>query len=350
MQVCRGCCLMSESWPMKLRNKPVTGHSVLLQGLISAFLLLLPSVLLADEDTSHQAQQLINAMSKASKELNYDGIFVYQRGSQIEAMRLIHKADTDGEHERMVSLTGHAREVIRDGQSVTCIFPENRSVMVKRNQPKQLLAAQLPQPIEKIADFYGFAVSGKDRIADRSTWVVNIVPKDDYRYGYQLWIDEETKLLLKSELRDNSGRPIEQILFTHLDVVDHISPDLLKPSISGPGYTWYSGSAEDTPVSVNNTEWAVLSMPRGFSQSDHEIQALAEGYMPVEHMVYSDGLAMVSVFIEKIDKESNEIRGVSRMGGVNTYATYSNGYQVTAVGEVPLKTVQSMATSVVQNR
>jgi len=341
---------MSESWPMKLRNKPVTDHSVLLQGLVSAFLIILPPGLLADEDTSHQAQQLINAMSKASKELNYDGIFVYQRGSQIEAMRLIHKADTDGEHERMVSLTGHAREVIRDGQSVTCIFPENRSVMVKRNQPKQLLAAQLPQPVEKIADFYGFAVSGKDRIADRSTWVVNIVPKDDYRYGYQLWIDEETKLLLKSELRDNSGRPIEQILFTHLDVVDHISPDLLKPSISGPGYTWYSGSAEDTPVSVHNTEWAVLSMPRGFSQSDHEIQALAEGYMPVEHMVYSDGLAMVSVFIEKIDKESNEIRGVSRMGGVNTYATYSNGYQVTAVGEVPLKTVQSMATSVVQNR
>jgi len=289
-------------------------------------------------------------MSKASKELNYDGIFVYQRGNQMESMRLIHKADTDGEHERMVSLTGLAREVIRDGKSVTCIFPENRSVMVKRNQPKKLLAAQLPQPIEKIADFYGFAVSGKDRIADRSTWVVNIVPKDDYRYGYQLWIDEETKLLLKSELKDNSGRPIEQILFTHLDVVDNISPDLLKSSISGPGYTWYSGSAEDTPVNINNTGWAVMSMPGGFSQSDHEIQALAEGSMPVEHMVYSDGLAMVSVFIEKLDKESDEIRGVSRMGGVNTYATYTNGYQVTAVGEVPLKTVQSMATSVIQNR
>jgi sigma-E factor negative regulatory protein RseB len=335
---------------MKLRNKSVTDHGILLQGLVFVFLIAPLAVLLAEEDSSHQAQQLINAMSKASKDLNYDGIFVYQRGNQMESMRLIHKADSDGEHERMVSLTGYAREVIRDGNSVTCIFPENRSVMVKRNQPKQLLAAQLPQPIEKIADFYGFTVSGKDRIADRSTWIVNIVPKDDYRYGYQLWIDEETKLLLKSELKDNSGRPIEQILFTHLDVVDNISPDLLKPSISGPGYTWYSGSAEDTPVSVNNTGWAVMSMPKGFSQSDHEIQALAEGRMPVEHMVYSDGLAMVSVFIEKIEKEVEEVRGISRMGGVNAYATYSNGYQVTAVGEVPQKTVQSMAISVVHNK
>lgn len=139
---------------MKLRNNPATNHSVLLYGLVYAFLSSFPSVILAAEDTSHQAQQLINEMSRASKELNYDGIFVYQRDGRMETMRLIHKADTNGEHERMVSLTGQAREVIRDGKSVTCIFPENRSVMVKRNQPKQFLAAQLPQPIEQIADFY----------------------------------------------------------------------------------------------------------------------------------------------------------------------------------------------------
>lgn len=336
---------------MKLRNKsPTAGHGAFLRNLVIAYLSILSPILLAEEDTSLQAQELINSMSRATRTLNYDGIFVYQRGNQMETMRLIHRADSDGEQERMISLTGNAREVIRDGESVTCILPENRSVMVKRNQPKQLLAAQLPQPIEKIAAFYGFAVSGKDRVADRPVWVVNITPKDDYRYGYQLWIDEETNLLLKSELKDNSGQPIEQILFTHLDVVDDISPELLKSSISGPGYTWYSGSAEDSPVNINNAGWMVLSMPGGFSQRDHEIQALAEGHMPVEHMVYSDGLAMVSVFIEKLAEESDNIRGISRMGGVNAYASYSNGYQVTAVGEVPQKTVRLMATSVVQNR
>jgi sigma-E factor negative regulatory protein RseB len=335
---------------MKLRNNSISGHGVILHGLIYALLSVLSPAILANEDTSLQAQQLINEMSRASKELNYDGIFVYQRDGRMETMRLIHKAGAEGEQERMVSLTGQAREVIRDGKSVTCILPENRSVMVKRNQPKQFLAAQLPQPIETIADFYSFSVTGKDRVAGRSTWIVDIFPRDEYRYGYQLWIDEETKLLLKSELIDNTGRPIEQILFTQLDVVDNISPDLLKPSINGQGYTWYSGSAEDTPVRANNTGWQVTTMPRGFSQRDHEIQALAEGNIPVEHMVYSDGLAMVSVFIEKIDNEPDQIRGVSRKGGVNAYATYTDGYQVTAVGEVPQKTVQLMATSVVQNR
>lgn len=335
---------------MKLRNKFVIPHRLGIHVLLPVLLISLPLPLPAEQDTSDNARQLINEMSRASRELNYDGVFVYRRDRLMDTMRLIHKADKNGEQERMVSLTGYAREVIRNNKSVTCIFPDNHAVMVEKSRPRKLLAAQLPEPIEKIADFYSFSIGGKDRVAGRNSLIVNIVPKDDFRYGYQIWIDDKSRLLLKSELKDNAGRPVEQILFTHLDVVDEIPAQLLKPAISGKGYTWYSDSSEEIPVMSGAHIWTVMDMPDGFSLSDYEKQSITDNTMPVEHMIYSDGLAMVSVFIEKIMNEPDRMQGASNMGGVNAFATYANGYQITAVGEVPQKTVQLMANSVIQNK
>ena len=335
---------------MKLRNKLKTHDSLMLHGFIIFSLLSLSSVLSAEEDTSVQARQLINEMSRASRELNYDGIFVYRRGSRMDTMRLIHKFDGEGEHERMVALTGIAREVIRDKKSVTCIFPDNQRVMVEKSRPRKFLASKLPEPIEKIADYYSFSVAGKDRVAGKSTWIINITPNDDFRYGYQLWVDEDSKLLMKSEISDGSGWPVEQILFTQLDIVDDIPTQLLKPAISGKDYTWYDLAASELPVQATTSIWTVREMPAGFNLTNYDKQAVSTNQVPMEHMIYSDGLAMVSVFVEKINDEPDQLRGASRMGGVNAFATISNGYQITAVGEVPQKTVQLMANSVVQGQ
>ena len=328
-------------------------RSFLLGSLFPALLLSLPAH--ADDtntatDTSGEARRLINAMSGAGRQLNYDGIFVYRHGSRIDTMRIIHKADGNKEQERLVSLTGFAREVIRDSESVTCYFPDNHAVMVEKSRPKKFLSTQLPEPIERIAGYYAFSVGGKDRVAGRPTWIVNIVPRDDYRYGYQLWIDEETKLMLKSELKDDSGWPVEQILFTNIAFLSAVPPELLKPAISGKGYTWYNNSVMSASVASDKSAWEVTSLPNGFMLSSREQQDAAENKLPLVHMVYSDGLAMVSVFIEKIDGQPGQIPGSSKIGGVNTFATYANGYQVTAVGEVPQKTVRLMVNSVVQNR
>lgn len=334
---------------MKPRNNQFSCHSLPSWWLVLIVALTFAPVISAEEDIP-RAQDLINEMSRASRQLNYDGIFVYRRGSRMDTMRIIHKSDADGEHERMVSLTGNAREVIRNNKSVTCIFPDNRAVMVENSRPRKFVAAKLPEPIEKVADYYNFTVAGRDRVAGRSTWVINIKPKDDFRYGYQLWVDEETKLLLKSELKDMSGTPIEQILFTQLQVVDEIPDRLLEPAISGKDYTWYVGSNEELPIHSATHVWTVIDLPAGFFMSDYEKQSINENTMPVEHLIYSDGLATVSVFVEKVENSPDIMRGASHMGGVNTFATQANGYQITAVGEVPLKTVQLMANSVIQNK
>jgi sigma-E factor negative regulatory protein RseB len=314
-----------------------------------ASLILLARPVAAEPDASREAQDLINRMSRAIRETSYEGVFVYARDGQMDSMRLIHRSANDGEYERMVSLTGMMREVIRDERSVTCIFPDNRAVLVEKSRPRKFVTA-LPEPIERIAAFYFFTLDGDERVAGRDAWVVTIHPRDDYRYGYQLWIDKESHLLLKSELRNKRGKALEQIMFTEIRIMDSVPDELLQPAVSGHDYTWYHhASAEPRAEGAPDGEWQVTWMPDGFTMGEHERQALLTSGDPVDHMVFSDGLASVSVFIEKL-AEPQMATGPSRMGGISAFARTLGSYQVTAVGEVPPLTVQRMANSVAMGR
>lgn len=300
------------------------------------------------QETQLSARELVNSMSNASRTLNYDGVFIYRRGQQMDTLRLIHKVGKDGETERLVSLTGHPREVIRNNRSVTCIFPDNQAIMVEKSRSQKLFSPQLPGPVEKFSKHYTISYTGDDRVAGKQTKIVSIQPKDTYRYGYRLWIGTGHHLLLKSELRNNAGHALEQIIFTHLDVLDDIPDEKLKPSISGKGYKWYdsSNAAPETASMTKKGNWQVKWMPTGFTMSNYEKQPIVTSNDPVDHMVYTDGLAMVSVFVEKMKKRSQFIPGPSKMGAVNAYVRSAGGYRITAVGEVPQATVHKMAISV----
>ena len=287
-----------------------------------------PVAVNAEAKSGQSARALINNMSNAVRNLNYDGVFIYQRGGQMNTLRLIHKADDNGEIEKLVSLTGSAREVIRDKQSVTCIFPDEQAVVVEKSRPRELLSSQLPKSTEKLAANYDFSIIGEDRIAGRLTWVVSIKPKDAYRYGYQFWIDQYNNFLLKSELRNRTGLLLEQIMFTQLEILDAVSDEMLKPSIVGTGYTWHNNLDENDQVNPEEGKWQVGWMPKGFSKNNHEMYPTADSKNPVDHLVYSDGLAMVSIFIEKLEATPEISSGLSKMGGVNTFARVANGYQV----------------------
>ena len=311
-----------------------------------AILLSLVCQPVAGETSPESARSLLKQMSEASRTLNYDGIFIYQRGGSTNTLRLIHKAGPDGGAERLVSLTGAAREVIRDREEVTCFFPDDQAVMVERSKPRELFATQLPRIMDKLLDNYHIQINGSDRVAGRNAWVVGIKPRDAFRYGYQFWIDKDNTLLLKSELRNRTGLLIEQIMFTQISVLDEVPGELLQPSISGKGYTWHNNSDKDDRIGLPHDGWQVGWMPNGFTKNNQETVPGARGNSQVKHLVYSDGLAMVSIFIEKLDTSRGLSTGLSRMGGVNAYARVANGYQVTAVGEVPQATVQRMANSV----
>ncbi len=299
------------------------------------------------EQTLPDAHILINEMSDASHKLNYDGIFMYRLQNQITSMRIIHKVDEDGVTEKLISLTGHPREVIRTDEQVKCYFPEKNELVIDESRIGKLVSSYLPNPIEKVSGFYMFEIAGENRIAGKEAWIVNIRPKDEYRYGYQLWIDKESKLLLKSDLKNKDGVSLEQVMFAQIEIGHFIDDELLKPT-----YKFAN------PILVNNIQhgevldsktklsWQMKSLPAGFNISEHAKQIMMTSENPVEHIIYSDGLAMVSVFVEKLGNNSKLKAGAARFGGVNTFATEVNGYQVTAVGEVPEKTVKLLANSI----
>lgn len=313
------------------------------------FLLLfsgLTNVAAMEQITSDTVQEWLSRVTRAGETLNYEGTFVYRHGNQMEAVHIIHKSDSDGEHERMVSLNGVAREVIRNNDNVTCILPDNKSVVVDNYGPETKLPS-IPSDLSQIGQHYDFIFEGYERIASRQARRVMIRPKDSFRYGYRLWIDDAFELLLSSELLDAQGNAIEQIMFTELRPYEKIDEGRLKPNIIGKEYTWVTDKDDkaSAPMPMDDG-WRAEKIPQGFMLSHRNKHHLPDNRMPVEHIVYTDGLAWVSVYIEKIDAQNESLQGASSMGAVNAYGRVMGNYHVTAVGEVPPSTVQLISSSV----
>ena len=291
---------------------------------------------------------LVDEMSNATHELNYDGIFVYRYDKQIDTMRIIHKKNKDGDvYERLVSLTGNNREIIRENDRIKYMFPENKVAIIEKSKIGQLISSYIPDPIQSISKFYVFNLVGQGRIAGLNAWIINIRPIDRFRYGYQLWIDKKSKLLLKSKLKNFQGVTLEQVMFAQLNVLKNIDDALLKSSFNEQNFTWINNTSDKTiTYDISRKKWIPSWIPKGFFMSKYTIDPMPNSVIPVEHFIYSDGLATISIYVEKLNNQQPIIVETANFGGVNTYSTSTDGYQITAVGEVPKTTVQLIANSV----
>lgn len=295
-------------------------------------------------DAAHDWLMKIN---QAARMLNYEGVFVYQHENQLEAMRIFHKVDNGASRERLVSLNGAQREIIRDKHEVICYWPDKNSVMVEyRKADSQSFPAILPERIQDLDDYYVMRLGNTERITGRLAQLVIVKPVDKYRYGYHLWADKETGLLLKADLLDTQGVILEQFMFTHINIGTNIPDSALAPSAAGKGMVWYR---EDVQKKTNLAKpgWVATQLPKGFRLSAHISRQALMRKRPVEHLVYTDGLAAVSVFVEKHGADSKSFMlGPSRMGAVNALGSRSGNYQVMTVGEVPAETIALIGGSV----
>jgi sigma-E factor negative regulatory protein RseB len=223
-------------------------------------------------------------------------------------------------------------------------MPDNKSVMVGQSRPRQPFPV-VPEDLESLSPYYQLQDAGEDRVAGLMTRVIDIRPRDEYRYGYRFWIDTTNFMLLKYELSAVDGMAIEQVMFTGLRVGDRIPASALEPSLTGEGYNWYrqEGGGENPAVTAGQPDWTVKQLPAGFRMTAYQRKRLHQGSEHAEHMVFSDGLATVSVYVEKLMANSKAFTGLSSMGAMNAFGAVLDDYQVTVVGEVPAATVQSMA-------
>ena len=313
--------------------------------LLFLFAIHVPAAIASDE-----AYEWLEKMNQAARSLTYQGSFIYQHGSRMESMRILHRVQGGMVRERVVSLNGAVREVIRSGDEIRCYLPDENSVVVERRKAdSRSFPSLLPQSVKELGANYQVVLGVAQRIAGRSAQEVSVMPRDDYRYGYQLWVDRKTGLLLKASLLDADGRAIEQFMFTHVEIGGSIPEAELEPHNHGKDYVWHREEREVAQPATGDAEWTVRELPPGFSLSMRSIRRAPARPVAVEHLVYSDGLAVVSVFIEKQDEDSKPAAAASestRMGAVHARGRIVGMHHVTVVGEVPEITVDLISNSV----
>lgn len=312
--------------------------SVLVLGLVA------PGVTLAAG-----ADSWLMKMQQAVRDTNYQGTFVYRQGDQMEVMQIAHSAHGGRVNERLMSLNGAAREIIRRDDEVICYLPDQNAVMEGHGEGKESrFPSILPEQVARLDNNYRLSLGGQERIAGRMTRMLSIVPRDAFRYGYHLWLDTATGLLLKADLVDQGGQVIEQFMFTSVVIGKPIPAINLKSRYSGKGMVWHRPASEK-PVPESKKLWHADRLPDGFSLSSRMLRNLPGKKQPVAHLVYSDGLAAVSVFIERGNNgNGSPDHTTSSMGAAHAWRARVNGHQVTVVGEVPAQTVSMIGASVNQ--
>jgi sigma-E factor negative regulatory protein RseB len=302
---------------------------------------------------AEEPAQWLERMNQALTTRNYDGTFSHWHGGKVEMLRIIHRVQDGAVAERLVSLDGSGREFIRSGADLACYLPDKKTVLVEKRPADESLLGGFPAVNQQTASFYDIQEVARTRLNRRDTRLITVTPKDEFRYGYRLWIDESTAMPLKTQLCDGRGRVIEQIVFASLTLSSRIPDAAFKPDVSTEGFRWLrneSAPAKEPPENASLV-WNTLKLPPGFKMAARSAQVLPGSTDPVSHLVFSDGMASVSVFVEMETKsnqpadEQTVTEESARLGSSSVYSTMMGGRKVTAVGEVPPATVRSIASS-----
>lgn len=282
---------------------------------------------------AQDAGQWLERMARALTATDYQGTLVYIDGEHIETLRVFHSARED--RERIVALTGQPREVVRHGSTVTCIGTAPAPLVFDNGSLSGLRPLAVAASKGRLSD-YTVRLGPRDgRIAGRDTVAVELQPRDGYRYGYRLWLDAGTALPLRVSLHGGDGESLEQLAFTDIELDRPPAAHDLQPSADGQTRPPRTPQAHGDAAGV----WQVADPPTGFTLRRHQVSA--EG----EHLVFSDGLSSVSVYVEPIGATSAR-EAATRAGAVHARALRMNGHRVFVIGKVPAATVERFARGV----
>jgi len=311
---------------------------------LRAALLAVALLAVASAARAEEAAAWLARAATAAQQQNYMGTIVYQHGGHVETSRLVHLFENGSEFEKLVNLEGPAREVIRSNGEVRCYYPDARFVRVESRTFRNAFPSLSTQQQAALADHYHFRMAERGRVAGIETQAWVFEPKDGLRYGHKFWADPVSGLLVKARIFDEKHEVIEQFAFTEISIGVRIDREMVKPTwpVVPPGWqVRQSGPGEGV---AKETGWTVSRPPPGFLKVVDGFRRL-HGKQEVAHLVYSDGLVAVSVFIEPVGRAPHP-GGMSRQGGINIVIRQQDDNLVTVLGEVPAATVRQIAHSV----
>ena len=283
----------------------------------------------------------LRKIHEATQRLSYSGTFVYQNGSRSETSRITRYVDPGGgDIERLEVMDGVPREIVRTKDAVRCYLPDSRVVKVDRRTERSF-PALVPERITALAGHYDISLGETRRIAGFDCQEVVLQPKDNLRYGYRLYADAGSGMLMKAVTVDAKGNSVEEFTFTQLSL-GHVTREMVRPRHAVKA--WRIENAEAAPARL--TGWGLASELPGFRKVTELKRRLGES-RPVGQMVYSDGLAAVSVFIEPLEGRRDPVRtGLASMGAIHIYTREVANHMITVVGEAPALSVQRIADAV----
>lgn len=293
--------------------------------------------------TSMDAREWLQRIYHATQTLSYTGTFVYQHDRRSETSRVTRLASAQEQVERLEVLDGEPREIVRSKEGVRCYLPQSRTLKVDRHGASSRFPAVLPSQLSQLLSHYSATLGTPDRVAGRACQTVVLRPMDNYRYGHELCADTITGMLLRSITLNENDVMVEQFTFTQLDVGD-VSPRAVEPRHAT--RSWRIEEASVQPADLGAAGWRVDADLPGFRKIV-EVMRVPNERGPVGQLVYSDGLAAVSVFIEMAQGRRDSVRrGATAVGGVNIVVREVEGHVVTVVGEAPAASVRRIADQV----
>jgi sigma-E factor negative regulatory protein RseB len=300
--------------------------------------LLAPSAALAEDGLA-----LLQRIAQGSRQVIYSGTFVYRSGDKVDTSRIAHSLVDGLEVERIEALDGSPREVLRAGSEVKCFFPEEKLVIIEKRSSQRGFPVLLPVGLGNLPEHYAIRSGGQDRVAGLPSRAVLLEPRDDLRYGHEFWMDDASGLLLKANLIGEHGEILESFAFSQVKIGGPLERGALKPRFDGEHVRVQQVRA--TEMKRDDMDWIFHIPLPGFRKVATMRRQTAPGDPESLHVVFSDGLASISVFIEP-GGSAGEKEAVSAVGPVNVYRRQVGEHRLVVMGEVPALAVKRLGDGI----
>lgn len=300
--------------------------------------LLVPAPALAED-----ALALLQRIAQGSRQLTYSGTFIYRSGGRVDTSRIARTFADGREIERIEALDGSPREVLRAGSEVRCFFPEEKLLIIENRPAQRGFPALLPAGLGSLPENYVIRGGGQARIAGMASRAVLLEPRDGLRYGHEFWMDSGSGLLLKASLVDERGETLESFAFTQVRIGGPADQEALKPRFDT-GHVRVQ-QVRTMELKPDELAWNFRTPLPGFRRVvAMKRQALHDGPEST-HVVFSDGLASISVFIEPGGSDG-EPEISTAMGPVSVYRRQIGDHRVVVMGEVPPLAVKRLGDGI----
>ena len=285
---------------------------------------------------------ILEISAKASQQLNYEGVFHSQSSSESNSTHVIHANIDNKEYCLLKMLDGAPNEVFCSGDMVYVTSQDG--LLIKKRKNQFLFPSVLPSDIKHLKKNYQLSFGEKKRVADRMAQHIELKAKDNLRFNYHIWIDDKNLLPLKLIVTNNKNQPIEQSTFTTIAFSEVIDKDIFEKNINLSKV--YVSKNKFIENYVSNKFWNLKDLPSGFKEVDL-ISRRVNGLNLLDYqIIFSDGLAYVSLFIRPITRGTEPKEGTVAIGPTNISARYQDGYQIMSVGMVPPETVNTFSGAI----